>query len=84
MTKKPVDWAIKNQNKQTVCESSKNISIEHEFSIAHQNKMLHVMIFLAFKLSDVVSILQINVKRPTIVDMLTILTFMSRVNFMLS
>ena len=36
---------------------------------------------LAFKLSDVVFIMLINVKMPTIVG---ILTFMSMINFMLS
>ena len=39
------------------------------------------MTFLAFKLSDVVFIMLINVKMPTIVG---ILTFMSMINFMLS
>ena len=39
------------------------------------------MIFLVLKLSDVVFILLINVKMPTIVG---ILTFISRINFMLS
>ena len=38
-------------------------------------------IFLAFKLLDFVFILLINVKMPRIVG---ILTFMSRINFMLS
>ena len=37
--------------------------------------------FLAFSLSDVVIIMLINVKMPTIVG---ILTFMSRINFVLS
>ena len=37
--------------------------------------------FLALSLSDVVFIMLINVKMPTIVG---ILTFMSRINFMLS
>ena len=37
--------------------------------------------FLALNLSDVVFIMLINVKMPTIVD---ILTFMSRINFVLS
>ena len=37
--------------------------------------------FLALSLSDVVFIMLINVKMPTVVG---ILTFMSRINFMLS
>ena len=37
--------------------------------------------FLAFKLSGIVFIMPINVKMPTIVG---ILTFMSKINFMLS
>ena len=40
-----------------------------------------MLIFLAFKLTDVVFILLMNVKMPTIVG---ILTFMSRINFVLS
>ena len=43
--------------------------------------MLKTLIFLAFKLSNVVFILLINVKMLTIVG---ILTFMSRINFVLS
>ena len=42
---------------------------------------LRALFFLAFKLSDVVFILLINFKMPTIVG---ILTFMSRINFKLS
>ena len=45
-----------------------------------QAKMLKNEVFLALKLLDVVFILLINVKMPTI----GILTFMSRINFMLS
>ena len=41
--------------------------------------MLKIQSFLAFKLSDVVFIMLINVKMPTIVG---ILTFMSLINFM--
>ena len=37
--------------------------------------------FLALSLSDVVFIMLINVKRPTVVG---ILTFMNRINFVLS
>ena len=54
---------------------------EHEISIAHKTKMLKNEDFLAFKLSDIVFIMQINVKMPTIVG---ILTLMSMVNFMFS
>ena len=46
-----------------------------------ETQMLETKIFLASKHTDVVSILLINVKMPTIVG---ILTFMSRINFMLS
>ena len=49
-------------------------SYEHKISTAHEN-------INAEKLSDVVFILLINVKMPTIVG---ILTFMSRINFVLS
>ena len=41
-------------------------SIEHEISTAHYNKMKIKNVF-AFKLSDVVFIMLINVKMPTIV-----------------
>ena len=57
-------------------------STEHEISTAHKSKMLKkVDFFIAFNLSDMLFILLINVKMPTIVG---ILTFMSRINFMLS
>ena len=49
-------------------------STEHELSTAYKTK---VMIFLAFNLIDVVSIMLITVKMPTIVG---ILTFMSMIN----
>ena len=52
-------------------------STEHEISTAHKQ----LKKFLAISLSDVVFIMLINVKMPTIVG---ILTFMSRINFMLS
>ena len=52
-------------------------STEHEISAAHKN----LKKFLALSLSDVVFIMLINVKMPTIVG---ILTFMSRINFELS
>ena len=52
-------------------------STEHEISTAHK----HQMKFLALSLSGVVFILLLNVKMPTIVG---ILTFMSRVNSVLS
>ena len=50
-------------------------STEHEISTAHKTKKSsNNKTFLAFKLSDVVFIMLINVKMPTIVG---ILTFMS-------
>ena len=60
-------------------------STEHEISTAHKNykKLKHRQMkkILALSLSDVVFIMLINVKMPTIVG---ILTFMSRINFVLS
>ena len=53
-------------------------SSEHEISTPHKNNMLKTKTFHAFKLSDVVFIMLINVKMPTIVG---ILTFMSMINF---
>ena len=55
-------------------------SAEH-VSTAHKLKYRHVMKFLCLSLSDVVSIMLINVKMPTIIG---ILPFMSRINFVLS
>ena len=55
-------------------------SIEHEISTAHKNSNADEK-NLALELTDFVFILLINVKMPTIVD---ILTFMSRIKFMLS
>ena len=55
-------------------------SIEHEIPNAYKRKNDEkIKKNLALKLSDVVSILLINVKMPTIVD---ILTLMSRIKFM--
>ena len=55
---------------------------EQEISIPHKNlKYRKMKKFLALSLSDVVFTMLINVKMPTIVG---ILTFMSRINFMLS
>ena len=53
------------------------------FQLFIRTKMLHykIKVFLAFKFSDAVFILLINVKMPTVVG---ILTFLSRINFMLS
>ena len=51
------------------------------FQLLINTKMLKYTDLLAFKLSDVVFILLINVKMPTSVG---ILTFMSRINFVLS
>ena len=56
-------------------------STEHEISTAHKTKMLKNKYFSCFSNSDVVFIMLINVKMPTIVG---ILTFMSTINFMLS
>ena len=57
-------------------------SSEHEISTADQKlKYRQMKMFLALSLSDVVFIMLINVKMPTIVG---ILTFMSRINFVLS
>ena len=58
------------------------ISTEHEISTAHNKlKYRQMKKFLALSFSDVVFIMLINVKMPTIVG---ILTFMSRMNFVLS
>ena len=57
-------------------------SNEHQISTAHKKlKYRQIKKFLALSLSDVVFIMLISVKMPTIVG---ILTFMSRINFVLS
>ena len=57
-------------------------STEHEISTAHKNKISKSKEVSCFKsLGDVVFIMLINVKMPTIVG---ILTFMSRINIVLS
>ena len=57
-------------------------STKHEISTAHKKlKYRQIKKFLALSHSDIVFILLINVKMPTIVG---ILTFKSRINFMLS
>ena len=56
-------------------------STEHEISTAHKVKYLPMKKCLALYLSDVVFIMLINVKMSTIVG---ILTFMSRINLVLS
>ena len=58
-------------------------STEHEISTTHKilkyRQMKH---FVALSLLDVVSVMLINVKMPTIVGIIVgILTFMSRINF---
>ena len=53
-------------------------STEHEISTAHKTKMLKKT-FLAFKLSDVVLIMLVNVKIPTIIVILTLIS-----NYLLS
>ena len=52
-----------------------------KFSTAHKNTYRQIRKCLTLSLSDVVFIMLINVKMPTIVG---ILTFMSRINFVLS
>ena len=54
-------------------------SIEHEISIARKTKLMQIK-DCSLKLSDVVFVLLINVKMPTIVG---ILTCISRINFRL-
>ena len=57
-------------------------STEHGISAAHKNKHdKKIKSFLAFKLSDVVSIMLLNVKMSTING---ILTFMSMISCMIS
>ena len=56
-------------------------STEHEISNAHKTNLPTMKKFLALSLSDVVVSMLINVKMPTIVG---ILTLMSRVNFVLN
>ena len=56
-------------------------STEHEISTTQKLKHPTVKMFLALSLSDVVFIMLINVKMPTLVG---ILTFISRINFLLS
>ena len=57
-------------------------STEHDISTAHKKNKIQISkeSFLDFKLSDVVFTMLINVKMPTIVD---ILTFMSMIHFSL-
>ena len=55
--------------------------VSMKFQVLIKNKMLKNKTLLALKLSDAVFILLINAKMPTIVG---ILTFISRINFMLS
>ena len=56
-------------------------SAESQISTASKTKYQQIRKFLALILSDVVFIMLINVKMPTIVGLLT---FMSRINFVLS
>ena len=55
-------------------------SNEHEIQMLMKSKILKKKIFLAFRRSDVVFIMLLNVEMPTIVG---ILTFMSMINFVL-
>ena len=52
-----------------------------KFQLFIKGKLLKNKDFLALKLSDAVFIMLINVKIPTIVG---VLTFMNRINFLLS
>ena len=56
-------------------------STENEISTAHKNRYRQIKKCLALGLSDVVFIMLINVKMPTIVG---ILTFMSKIKCALS
>ena len=57
-------------------------SADHEISTAHKKlKYSQMKKFLALSLSDIVFIVLANVKMPT---MFGILTFVSRINFVLS
>ena len=61
-------------------------SAEHEFQLLIKTKMLKKRFFLLSKSQDVVFIMLINVKMPTIVGILTSLSminFGSMINFML-
>ena len=58
-----------------------SIQLCMKFHLPLKTKKLKIKTFLAFKLSNVVFIMLINVKMPTFVG---ILTFMSIINFMLS
>ena len=53
-------------------------STEHKISTAYKTKLLYNKDFSCFQLSDGVFIMLINVKMPTIVN---ILTFMSMIKF---
>ena len=64
-----------------------------KFQLLSKIKLLEIKAFLAFKLSDIVFIMLINVKMPTIICMpiiigmpiiVDILTFMSIINIKLS
>ena len=60
---------------------SYSTQLSTKFQLLIKTKILKIKTFLAFKLSGVVFIMLINVKMPTIVG---ILTLMSRINFVLS
>ena len=55
--------------------------LSRKFQLLIKLKYQQIKKFLALSLSDVVFIILINIKMPTIVG---ILTFMSRINFLLS
>ena len=58
-------------------------STEHETWTAHKHENPENKYFLAFKLSDVVFVMLVNVKMPTNTNV-GILTLMSMMNFMFS
>ena len=60
---------------------SRSTQLSMNFQLLIKLKYQQIKKFLALSLSDVVFTLQINVKMPTIDD---ILTYISRINFMLS
>ena len=61
-----------------------SIQVSTKFQLLVKTKTLKIAIFLAFKHSDVVFIMLINVKMITIVTIVNILRFMSMINTMQS
>ena len=57
-------------------------SIEHEISTAHRNdNATKIKTFLAFKISDMVFIMLINVEMPTIVGLLPFMSMIRWLDF---